>query len=212
MPAAAVESSPVAVPSAAATSATSAPAPPAPQEQQSRQTRTKPSPTPLAMPTGPCQDSDVRVAPALDGNPYAGDDVALRLELTTLRSPACTWEVSADTVAVRLTSGNDRIWSSQDCPAGVPKESVVLRNNAPTHVDVTWSGRRSDAECSRTTLWAEPGYYHVAAAAMGSEPQSTQFRLLSPAPVTITPSPTAEPEVSDEQERAKKRERRQSEE
>jgi hypothetical protein len=152
---------------------------------------------PLAMPTGPCQDSDVRVVPAMEANAYAGGDVRLTLELSTFASPACDWEVSPDSLAVKLTSGNDRIWSSQDCPAVVPEEPVVLRSRQATLVEITWSGRRSDSDCSRTTQWAEPGYYHVAAAAMGSEPETQQFELLPPAPVTITPSPTPEPKAKD---------------
>lgn len=145
---------------------------------------------PLAMPSGPCQDSDVRVVPALKNNPYAGGDVRLTLQLTTFSTPACNWEVSPETLAVKLSSGSDRIWSTQDCPNAVPHQPVVLRRDRrPVLVDVVWSGRRSDPDCSRVTEWAEPGYYHVAAAAMGSEPADQQFRLLPPAPVTITPTP-----------------------
>jgi hypothetical protein len=148
---------------------------------------------PLPMPSGPCQDSDVKVVPAMAGNAYAGGTVRLTLRLTTFASPACDWAVSPDTVAVKVTSGSDRVWSSQDCPAAVPKQPVVLRKRQPTFVDVLWSGRRSDPDCSRATGWAEPGYYHVAAAALGSEPEDQQFRLLPPAPVTITPTPTPTP-------------------
>ncbi len=151
---------------------------------------------PLAIPSGPCQDSDVRVKPSMQANAYAGSNVRLTLEMSTVESPACTWQVSADTVAVKLTSGHDRIWSSQDCRAAVPQQQVVLRSSQVTLVDVTWSGRRSDADCSRTTQWAEPGYYYVSAAAMGSDPESEQFHLLPPAPVTITPTPTPKPTPS----------------
>ena len=153
----------------------------------------KRSPRPLPMPTGPCRDDDVRVVPTLRENAYAGEDVRVTLRLSTYRSPACSWEVSADTVAVKLTSGSDRIWSSQDCPAAVPTEDVVLRKRKATRVDVVWPGRRSDSDCSRSTPWAQPGYYHVAAAAMGSEPETEQFELRSPAPITITPTPTPKP-------------------
>jgi len=150
--------------------------------------------TPLPMPTGPCQDSDVRVVPAMEQRAYAGGDVRLTLELSTFVSPACDWEVSAESIAVRLTSGSDRIWTSQDCSNAVPEEAVVLRRRQTTLVDVVWSGRRSDSDCSQATQWAEPGYYHVSAAAMGSEPESQQFELLAPAPVTITPTPTPRPD------------------
>ncbi|HEU4511537.1 MAG TPA: hypothetical protein VFR87_00375 [Nocardioidaceae bacterium] len=158
---------------------------------------------PLAVPTGPCQDSDVRIVPSLEESAFMGEDVRLTLRLSTFQSPACTWEVSPDNVAVKLTSGNDRIWSSQDCPTAVPTEDVVLRDRRATLVDVVWSGRRSDSDCSRLTDWAQAGYYHVTAAAMGSEPESEQFQLRSPAPITITPTPTpkpkgeAEPEASE---------------
>jgi hypothetical protein len=151
---------------------------------------------PLAMPTGPCRDSDVRVVPSLEDDAFMGEDVRLTLRLSTYRSPACTWQVSADTVAVKLTSGSDRIWSSQDCPSAVPSEDVVLRNRKATLVDVMWSGRRSDSDCSKLTDWAQEGYYHVTAAAMGSEPASAQFELRSPAPITITPTPTPSPSAS----------------
>lgn len=147
---------------------------------------------PLAMPTGPCRDSDVRIVPSVE-RAYAGDDVRLPLRLVTVKSPACTWEVSPGTVAVRLASGADRIWSSQDCPGAVPTESVVLRPRPATVVEVVWSGRRSDSDCSRTTQWAQPGWYHLTAAALGSEPESQRFQLRSPAPITVTPTPTPKP-------------------
>lgn len=152
--------------------------------------RKAPTQEPLAIPTGPCLDSDVRVKPAMQGSAFAGGDVRLTLELSTVESPACNWAVSADTLAVKLTSGSDRIWSTQDCRPAVPSKTVVLRNRQGTLLDVNWSGRRSDADCSRNTQWAEPGYYHVEAAAMGADPESEQFYLQPPAPVTITPTPS----------------------
>lgn len=166
---------------------------PSPKKQ-----KTKPAP---AMPTGPCLDSDVKIVPTVPDTAYAGEDVRLTLKLRTFESPACNWEVSAESVAVKLTSGSDRIWTSQECPAVVPTEAVVLRKRQASTVDVIWSGRRSDAECSRMTQWAQPGWYHVAAAAMGSEPESKQFELRSPAPITITPTPTPKPKAEREKPR-----------
>ena len=149
--------------------------------------------TPLAVPTGPCLDDDVRVVPSVDGTAYAGNDVTVTLNLSTSDSPACTWEVSPESVVVKLTSGSDRIWSTQDCPGAVPRQQVTLRRDSTTTVGVVWSGQRSDPSCSRTTSWAEPGFYHASAAALGSEPEDRQFQLAAPQPATITPSPTPEP-------------------
>jgi hypothetical protein len=145
--------------------------------------------TPLAVPTGPCDDSDVQVTPSVDGHAYAGKNVAITLNLTTIESPACTWQVSPQSVVLKLTSGSDRIWSTQDCRAAMPTESVVVRKGHNAKVRVIWNGQRSDGVCSRTTPWAQPGYYHAEAAALGSDPLDVQFELTTPPRPTITAKP-----------------------
>jgi hypothetical protein len=115
----------------------------------------------------------------------AGGGVDLVLGLTGVK-PACTFTASSDTLVAKVTSGKDRIWSSQDCPASIKKASVVVRSAEPATVTVSWSGRRSDQQCSRSTAWALPGYYHLTAAVIGSEPNDTQFQLASPPRPVIT--------------------------
>ncbi len=115
----------------------------------------------------------------------AGGKVVLKLQLSGTQ-PACTFAVSSNTVVVRLTSGIDRIWSSQDCPGSVPRRDVVVRNAVPTTIDVSWSGRRSDSTCSGSTAWALPGYYHAETAALGSTPANSQFRLSLPTRPVVT--------------------------
>lgn len=142
------------------------------------------TPVILAAPSGPCAIDDITVAPSAPGA-VAGRGVDLVLELTGIR-PACTFSVSSRTLVAKVTSGSDRIWSSQDCPASIKPAVVVVRSAAPTTVVVSWSGRRSDDGCSRSTSWALPGYYHVTAAAIGSEPGDAQFRLGSPPRPVVT--------------------------
>ena len=68
----------------------------------------------------------------------------------------------------------------------------------PVEVSVAWNGQRSDSDCTRSTAWAEPGYYHVVAASFGAEPVDVQFELKSPVPrtITATPTPTTDPEAT----------------
>lgn len=153
-----------------------------------RPARARRTPAPPPEPSGPCAAEDVLVQPDVS-SAVAGSDVQVALVLSTRRTPACTWTVSPRTVVLRLTSGSDRIWSTQDCPAAVPRQDVVLRRDTPTSVAVTWSGQRSDSDCSRTMPWAQPGWYHATAAALGSEPAAQQFELRTPTPATITPAP-----------------------
>jgi hypothetical protein len=151
------------------------------------------TPVVLAVPSGPCAADEITVTPSAP-DAKAGGRVDLVLELTGIR-PACTFSVTSHTVVAKVTSGQDRIWSTQDCPGAVRTSSVVVRSAVPTRVVVVWSGRRSDDECSRSTAWALPGYYHVTAAVIGSEPGDAQFRLgLPPRPiVTKTAHPKKQP-------------------
>jgi hypothetical protein len=126
-------------------------------------------------PSGPCAIDEITVTPTVP-QATAGGRVDLVLELTGIK-PACTFSVSSSTLAAKITSGKDRIWSTQDCPGAVKAASVVVRSAQPTQVVVPWSGRRSDDDCSRTASWALPGYYHLVASVIGSEPGDTQFKL-----------------------------------
>ena len=133
----------------------------------------------LAEPEGVCSDRDVAVTPTVR-KPVAGSPVTFTLELRTISTPACTWQVAPSTLTMKITSGDDDIWTSQECPRAVPSEDVVVRNNVGTEIDVTWSGRRSDDDCSRLTEWALPGWYYVDAAALAGEPSDLHFELETP--------------------------------
>ena len=151
------------------------------------------SPMPLAAPDGPCAADEITVAPSAS-HAKAGGAVTISVQLRTAR-PACTFAVSPSSLAVKITSGSDGIWSSQDCRHSVPKEDVIVRSAKPAVVPVTWNGRRiTDGTCGATNAWARPGYYHALAAVIGSEPTDVQFALsLPPRPVvtrTAHPKPT----------------------
>jgi hypothetical protein len=142
------------------------------------------TPVVLAAPSGPCAIDEITVTPTVP-TAVAGGTVSLVLELTGIR-PACTFSVTSKTVVAKVTSGKDRIWSTQDCPHAIRAANVVVRSAAPTKVVVSWSGRRSDDDCSRSTSWALPGYYHLTAAAIGSEPGTAQFLLAVPPRPVVT--------------------------
>jgi hypothetical protein len=154
---------------------------------------------PLIAPTGDCAADEVSVLPSVP-QAAAGKPIVLHLTLEGTQ-PACTFAVSPDSLAVKITSGADRIWSSQDCPKAIPTTSVVVRSGLPADVPVTWSGRRSDSDCSNATSWAMPGFYHVYAAALGSTPADVQFEVTFPKRGVVTKTakpkkPTATPSPS----------------
>jgi hypothetical protein len=157
--------------------------------------------TPLPQPDGTCDDEDVAVTPSVE-DPVAGSDVRIDLELRTIVSEACTWEVSSDSLTLKITSGDDEIWTSRHCPRAVEREEVTLRRDHTTTVDVTWDdARRSDEECSRQTDWALPGWYHVAASALAGEPSDLQFELERPEREEITKTVKPRPEEKRSEEK-----------
>lgn len=139
----------------------------------------------LADPEGECTDRDIAVTPTAKQT-VAGSPITFVLELRTILTPACTWEVSPESLTVKITSGDDDIWFSSQCPRAIPREDVVIRNNVSTEVEVTWSARRSDEDCSRLTEWAMPGWYFIEAAALAGEPSDLQFHLVAPEPEVVT--------------------------
>ncbi len=78
------------------------------------------TPTPLAVPSGPCAPEDLVVTPEAR-NPVGGSDIVIALSFHTQVAAACTFEVSPKTVTMSITSGHDPIWSSRQCPAAVPR-------------------------------------------------------------------------------------------
>ncbi len=153
--------------------------------------------TVLLPPSGECRDNEVSVLPSVS-RAWGLRPVVIRLALQGLQ-PACTFKVSPESLVVKITSGDDRIWSSQDCPETIPTSDVVVRSSVPTHVNVTWNGRRSDTGCPRETDWALAGFYHVYAAALGSTPTDVQFEITR-APtqvVTRTAKPKPSPSASE---------------
>jgi hypothetical protein len=169
-----------------------------PTRKQGGKKKNKPSPTPtitpMPDPTGPCLEDDILVQPVVE-RAVAGSDVTIGLELRTRTAEACTWQVSPSHLTLKVTSGSDDIWASQECPRAVPVEEVVVRQDFTTTIGVVWDGRRSEPGCRITdcprsdACWALPGYYHVAAAPLGGEPAEVQFQLTAPVAQVITQSP-----------------------
>jgi hypothetical protein len=145
----------------------------------------------LAEPSGPCEPSDIVATPAI-ASAAGGGDIPITINLRTVVTEACTWQASAETMTVTITSGSDDIWSSRECPASIPAQDVVVRQAVDAPVVVTWSARRSDEECSKLTDWARVGFYHVQAAALGGAGTDVQFELVGRQPEVITQ--TADPQ------------------
>ncbi len=141
--------------------------------------------TPVAMPSGPCAARDVAITPSVP-NPVAGRNITLVLDVSSVSTPACTWTLSARTMALKITSGNDLIWTTTECARTIPTQDLVLRQAQPTRVKLTWDAQRSEPGCPARSQWALPGTYHLDVAALGGSPQDVAFLLTAPTPAEVT--------------------------
>lgn len=156
----------------------------------------------LAMPTGPCDDADVRVTPDIR-DAQEGGPITIVLKLTTAEAAACTWQVSPETVFLTIERKGREVWTSQQCPDVITTQDVVPRKEHADKVRLTWSSQESDEGCTSAPPYVTKGVYTATAVARGSVvpvelrfsvvPAARRTRTITPTPTpTPTPSPSAE--------------------
>ncbi|MEV4113997.1 hypothetical protein [Nonomuraea sp. NPDC049695] len=142
-----------------------------------------PSPTPTGTATGTPTATSAAL-PRRPGEPCAPGDLVLSLQggkeeiysagalptfMVTLVNTGpvmCTTDVGPRAMEVRITSGEDRIWSTADCVSGVGPEIKKLQRGVPYVRALEWDRHRSSTDCRATPATALPGTY-VATVHMG---------------------------------------------
>lgn len=147
-----------------------------------------------ALPSGPCAASSIQVTPSVTAG-IAGGPINVDLALATTQT-ACTFTMSGSNVAIKIVSGTNSLWTSQDCANVVPTGTLTLRNAAPVDVSLSWDGHQSSGSCGATNPWVGPGSYQVIASVIGSTPTSTNFSLKLPTAKTITKTATPTPHAT----------------
>lgn len=150
---------------------------------------------PLAEPEGRCSDADVVVTPVVEGA-VAGSDVSVLLNLRTVATEACTWRTGPAHLTVKITSGDDDVWSSQQCPGRLERTTLTVRADSTTTTSLVWDAKRSSEDCPGTTPYAAPGYYHVVASSLGGEPNDVQFELVDPRDIVAEQAEAAQDEAA----------------
>lgn len=144
-------------PSAAVTAST-APASASPTPVSSP---VSPSPSATPTPTAPqaCASGVTRVGLAGFQKLKKGAPQTFKVALTNTGTVPCILSVSGSTFALTVTSGSDRIWSTDDCSSWVPAKKLSLRPQQSYAFDITWSATRSKKTCKTTKDPVAPGTY-----------------------------------------------------
>ncbi len=130
----------------------------------------------LPPPSARCRADEVSVVPTVVGAAQAGAETALQLQVTSMSDTTCRLPLG-ERLLVQVSRDGEPAWRLADCPAALSTESVVLYPSWTSVVDVTWSGRTSNATCSVGTRAVRPGAYRLQAAMLGGEPDTTRFEV-----------------------------------
>jgi hypothetical protein len=132
----------------------------------------------LAPPTGTCAASNVDIGVQVSDT-KVGETTPVTLSLTTLDSTACTLQITPTAMVLRITSGPDVIWTSDDCPNLLPARQVVVRGDPATTYKFSWDGHRSVQGCVSPGQLADPGGYWIEVALVGADVHKAYFDVKS---------------------------------
>ena len=143
-----------------------------------------PSPAPQVTPTASpaaaaiCQPDALVVEGLVDDESYGvGSSPKLSLRVTNKGTTTCTRDLGQAAIELLVYSGSDRIWSSDDCAPGGPKDVTTLQPGEAATRRATWNGKRSLPGCEGSKAQAQPGTYRVTARVGQLRVEGDSFRL-----------------------------------
>lgn len=138
---------------------------------------TAPSP---ARPNGPvtCSDAALRLTTRTDARSYATDvRPRITLTVTNVSRSTCRRDLGGRALEVLVYSGEDRIWSSDDCSTDTTAAVQTLKAGQVLESTVTWARTRSAKGCPTGRPEARPGTYVVRARLGTLQGERTAFQL-----------------------------------
>lgn len=133
------------------------------------------APSPAAPPA--CGDAVLQVTVVADATEYTkGAAPRFTLTVTNVGPRACRRALGAGAVELRVFSGEDRIWSSDDCSKSTGQGILALEPKEARALTVQWPGKRTKPGC-KTGEVAQPGTYRVSARVGDIVRQGSVFRI-----------------------------------
>lgn len=151
---------------------------------------TSPDPAVTADPTGgatagtdvsrACTAADVTLTATPNPSNFgAGALPVFDVSITHTGTSPCLLDTNASDTELLITSGNDRLFSSTDCPtdATINPREFLLQPDAEETFSVTWSRQRSAPECTAVSATPGDGTYHAVLTIQGIEAPDVTFVL-----------------------------------
>ncbi|MFF5208413.1 hypothetical protein [Streptosporangium sp. NPDC000396] len=106
-----------------------------------------------------------------------GDHPSFILTLVNIGKVMCTADVGPRAMELRITSGDDRVWSSSDCVSGEIDDIRKLSRGIPYVREIEWDRRRSASDCTADRDNARAGTYVAVVRAPELKSRKTVFHL-----------------------------------
>jgi hypothetical protein len=138
--------------------------------------KASPRPTPTKIAPVACRPSQLRAT--LTGKQRLKPKALNTFALSLINGApiTCVLSVNPRNFELKIYSGTDRIWSSNDCARLVTATTKTLASQQALEWKMTWNGRRSRAGCGRRPEIPKPGTYFATAQYAGAAP--VQLRML----------------------------------
>jgi hypothetical protein len=90
-----------------------------------------------------------------------GSTPRLRMRIQNTSGTACTRDIGAAKNELTISSGDTKVWSSDDCNPGGNEQIATLAPDQSYSVSVTWLGRLSAKGCPTDQPLADKGTYKL---------------------------------------------------
>jgi hypothetical protein len=139
-------------------------------------TTTSSSP-PTTTTVAACDPTVIKLVLSTDSDTYtAGQSPKL---VGTFRNPSstpCTLASAAANENWRITSGNDKIWSTKGCSTSTASAQLKIKAGGSKTVSITWDGHRLETGCTEGSA-ALPGEYVLRGKLDGVTGQPAVFHI-----------------------------------
>ncbi|MGV8907670.1 MAG: hypothetical protein ACOH1Y_01705 [Propionicimonas sp.] len=147
-----------------------------------------PSGTPSATesatptPTGPLVCDQTNSGLALAGYQKVKQDAKqpFKVALTNTGGAACVLDLTPAKFSLTVTSGTDRIWTTDDCAKWVPAKKQTLKPQKAYEFTIEWGVNRSGAGCKLGKSLLNPGTY-IATATFSDSVKARQVFVVTKA-------------------------------
>ncbi|WP_434081131.1 hypothetical protein [Sanguibacter sp. Z1732] len=94
----------------------------------------------------------------------AGDALPISVSVANTGPVPCLVDLGHHAMQIDVTSGDDEIWTTDECPRGEGTRDLLLDIDARVGHTVTWNGQRCGSDAA-----AQAGTYRITVSVSGSD-------------------------------------------